>query len=219
MNNRINGKLPCVPVLHFYILILFYIKRRSCANLYVRVSNLSQPFKCSRRYCNNKPCQKLRHWIIAHSTHHHKILHATKILNTSTLFVPSSHLRKKIFSKTKLSHSILLHPRMLHTSSFTSKYDSKITSIKWYYFPLGQIRNNIIKPQLIVGSSSICLNQKQVDSKINPVGSFFSWYNQKQVDSTKNLSREISLFILCSHIEPLTHCSYISLHVTTWVAC
>ena len=79
------------------------------------------------------------------------------------------HLRKKISSNTKLSHYPLLHPRMIHTSSYTSKHNSKIYSMESDNFILVKIRNKSIK-------------------KIR-VRSFHSWSNRKQFDSNKKPSR------------------------------
>ena len=53
-NNLIIGKLLSVPIIHFNILVWFYIIRRVQTNLSVKVSNSGHPVKCARKYCRNK---------------------------------------------------------------------------------------------------------------------------------------------------------------------
>ena len=79
------------------------------------------------------------------------------LLHRKTLFMPACHPRKKISFEKKLSNFPLLHSCTLHTLSSASKYNSKIYSIDLDHFPLGQIRNKSIQPQLWVGS--FCLGQ------------------------------------------------------------
>ena len=150
-NNRINGKCPRVPIIQFYILAWFHTQRHFCAILSDRVSNSGQHAKCNINYYMNKPCKKLHLCIPSRSTYHYTLLRNPMIIHTKTLFAPTCHLRKKISSETKLSHYTLLHPQTLHTSSYTSKEDSKIDSIELDNFHLGRIRNTSIKPRLQVG--------------------------------------------------------------------
>ena len=120
------------------------------------------------------------------------------IQHTKTFFVPACHLRHIISYHTNLSNYTLLHPCMLHTSSYTSKYDniyaphwfcSKIYSIKSDNFPLGQIINKFIQQTtsswiifLLVGSETSQFKHK------SKLGCFTSWSYQKQVDSKKHSS-------------------------------
>ena len=150
-NNRINGKHPLISIIQIYIIVRFHIQRCFRVSLSVGVSDSGRPATCARKYRTIGTCHKLQCWIPACSSRHYILLHTPMIMHTKTIFVPTCHLIKKILSETKLSHSPLLHPHILHTSSPTSKYDSKIDSIRSDNFPLGRIRNKSIQPQLRVG--------------------------------------------------------------------
>ena len=123
--NKINWKRRPILIIHFYKLVWFHKKRCFRASLSIRLSDSGQPIKCARKYCTNKPCHKLHHYIPAHSTCHYTLLHNLTIIHAKRFLVPACHLHKKISSDTKLSHFPLLHPQTIHTSSYTSKYDSK----------------------------------------------------------------------------------------------
>ena len=65
------------------------------------------------------------------------------VIHTKTFFAPACRLRQKILCKTKLSHSTLLHPRALHTSSYTSKYNN-ISAPHWFYSNTNLSRINFL---------------------------------------------------------------------------
>ena len=99
----------------------------------------------ARKYCTKIHGHKLNLCMPSGSTLNYTLIHTPTILNTKTFFVPACHPRKKISSKTKLSHSSLIHPRLLHTAWSTSKCDSKIDSIKSDHFPFGLNINKLIQ--------------------------------------------------------------------------
>ena len=82
-----NGKLPRVPIIHFYILIWFHIRRKICSGLSLRVFYPGHPVKCTRKYCTNKPFHTLHHYIPEHSTRHRTLLHTPNILHTKTFLL------------------------------------------------------------------------------------------------------------------------------------
>ena len=112
---RINVKPPRFPIIHFYIIIQFHIKRHFSARLSVRVSNSVQTIKCAIKYFIIITYHRLHHYITERSTQDHTIIHITKILHMKSFFMPACHLRRKISYETKLSHYTLLHPYTLHT--------------------------------------------------------------------------------------------------------
>ena len=123
-------------------------------------------------------------------------------------FASACHLRKKILSETKLSHSSLLYLRTLQTSLSNNKYNSNIDSVQLYNFPIGWISNNLIQLHIQVRSFYYCSNQKQADST---------------TDSSRNLHLFPLLWLgsglglglmLCSN-RSLARSSYISLHANT----
>ena len=95
MNHIINRKLPCVPIIQFYILLWFHIWRRFCASLSVRVSDSGQPVKCAIKYHTNNPCHILHRFIPEHSTHHFKLLYTPTTIH-SKIFLrhPVTYTRK-----------------------------------------------------------------------------------------------------------------------------
>ena len=74
----------------------------------------------------NNPSHKIYRCMTVLSTRYYMILHAPTILHRKTFFAPFCHLRKKILSGTKLSHSSMIHPHSPQTSLSTSNYDSNI---------------------------------------------------------------------------------------------
>ena len=85
--NRINGKLPCAPIIHFYIIVWFHIRRHFLAILSIRVSDSGYPVNCTRKHSTNNPCHKLHHFMPARSTRHYTLLHSPMILHMKTLFL------------------------------------------------------------------------------------------------------------------------------------
>ena len=132
----INCKRPHIIIVHFYRVVQLHIRGKFCASLSVRASDSGQPITHSRQYFMNSTGQKLYHCIIAVSIRYYTVLNNPTILHTKTFFMPECHPRKRILSETKLSHSSLLHPHVLHTSSSTSKYNSIIYSIYSNNLPL-----------------------------------------------------------------------------------
>ena len=108
--------------MHFYRLIRFHIQRRFRTNPYIRVSDSGQPVTYARKLCTNRPIHKICCRMPVGSTRHYILLRNTIILYTKTFLAPACHMCKKISSETKLSHSSMLHPRALHTLSFTYIY-------------------------------------------------------------------------------------------------
>ena len=181
--------------MHFYKLVQFHILIFFRAITYIRVSDSGHPIRYSRQYCTNKPGHKLYHCIPAHSTQHHRILHYPTILHMKTFFVPFYHPRKKISSKSKLSHSSLINPRALYTIQSNSEYYSKIDSIKSERFPLGQNINKLIQP-------------KQVDSNKN-LSRIFSLFLFSRLWLGLGLGLRLRLW----SNNPLARSRYVSLHV------
>ena len=154
MYNWINEKLPCVTIIHFYILVQFNIRRHFCASLSVRVSNSVQLVKFSIKYFKNNLFDNLHNYIPSRFTLHHTLLHTHMIQHMVILFAPTCNLIQKTSYDTNLSQFTPLHPRTLHTSSYSSTYDnissldwfdSKIDSIHLDLFPLSRIRNKLIQ--------------------------------------------------------------------------
>ena len=156
-HNWINCKRPRVLIIKLYILLRFNILRRFCARLSARVFNSGHPVTYASKYFTNKPCHKLNRCISTGSTWHYTLLDTPKILHTN-FFSPECHLRKKISSETKLSHSSLLRPRTLHTPFSTYKYDSKIYPIESDHFPLSQNINKPIQPKQVDSNTNLSLN-------------------------------------------------------------
>ena len=120
-NNKINWKHPRFPIMHCYKLVRLHIQRNFRARLCIRVSNWVQPVKYARKYLTNNPCHKLYHYIPELPTRYYTLLHNPTVVHTKKLFPPACHPRKRISSKKKLSHPSILHPCMLHMSSYTTK--------------------------------------------------------------------------------------------------
>ena len=129
----------------------------------------------------------------AGSTQHYILLHNPTILHTQTFFAPVCHSLKKISSEKKLSHSSLLQPRALHTSSSTS-----IDSINSDNFILSLNTKKYIQT-------------KQVDSNTNSsrniplFPSLWIWLG-------------LGLDLGLGSNKPLARSRYISLHATMLVA-
>ena len=119
--NLIGEKIPCVPIIHFYILIRFNIRRHFCASLYVRILDSIQPVKYTRKHHTNNPYHKLHHYITTLSILHNQLTQTPTIIHTKKFSVLDCHLHHKILYETKLSYSTLLYPHTLHTSSYTYK--------------------------------------------------------------------------------------------------
>ena len=100
--NIINWKRLCVPVIHFYKLLRFRIRRHFSASLPVRVFDSGQPVNCASKYHTKNICQKLHLCIPARPTRHYTLLDTPNILHTKTLLAPACHPHKKILSKAKL---------------------------------------------------------------------------------------------------------------------
>ena len=190
MYNRINYKFPRVIIMHFYRLIWFHIWRRFLVSLSIRVSDSDQPVTYARQFFTNNPGHKIYSFVSAGSTRHCILIHNPMVIHMKKNFTTARHLHKKISSKKKLSHSLLLHPQVLHTPSSTS-----IDSIKLDHFHLGGNINKSIQP-------------KQVDSNTNS-----SW--NISVFPYLGLGLWLGL-VLCSN-HPLSHSRYISLQSTTKV--
>ena len=107
----------------------------------------------TRQYFTDKPVHKLYRWIPEGSLWHHTLIHTRIIIHMETFFTSACDPRKKILSETNLSHSSLLHPRALHTSSSTS-----IDSIKWDHFPIGQNINKSIQPKQVDSNTNLSQN-------------------------------------------------------------
>ena len=131
--------------MRFKIFVWFHIRRRVNSSLSIRVSDSGHPLNCDIKCCTNKPYHKLHHFKPARSIRHYTLLHTPKIIHMKTLFAPACRVHKKILSKTKVSHSPLLHTFMLHTSSSTYTYNSKISSMKLDVFLLVKSETNWFK--------------------------------------------------------------------------
>ena len=79
--NQINRKCLRVPLIYFYILVIFQTRRHFRAKLSVRVSDSVQRVNCAREYRMNKLCSKLHRFIPSSITHHYTLLHNPETLN------------------------------------------------------------------------------------------------------------------------------------------
>ena len=102
------GKYHAFPLYTFTNLYSFTY-RYFFNRLSIKVSYSVQHVKCARKYCINKPCHKLHHYISACSTCHHTLLHNPTILNTKTFFAIACQMNHKILYKTNMSHSTLVN--------------------------------------------------------------------------------------------------------------
>ena len=82
--NRIDEKCSDIPIVHFYILVLFKIRRHFCASPSVRVSDSGQTVNCDRNFCTTRTCRHLHNYTPAHFTCHHAFLNTLRIQHTKT---------------------------------------------------------------------------------------------------------------------------------------
>ena len=131
---RINCNFPRVIIFHLYILVRFHTQRLFRTSLSVRVSDPGHPVVYSRQFFTNKPGHKIYLCMLVRSKQHNTLLHNPTILHTKTCFVLDSHIHQKISSKTKLSHSSLIHQSSPHTSLSASKKIQTKIQVKTFLF-------------------------------------------------------------------------------------
>ena len=123
-HNQINWKILRVFIMHFYRLVRFHTRILFWDSLSVRVSDSGHPVTHASKFCTNKPSHKIYRCMLAWSTQHYTLPRNPTILHRKKFFASAYHPLKTVLSETKLSQSLLIHPRSPHTPSSISKYNS-----------------------------------------------------------------------------------------------
>ena len=157
--NWMNEKRPRIPIVNFYILLQFNVRRHFCAILSIRVSDSVQPVNCARKYRTKITYHNLHSYTPSCFTHNHTLLYIHTIQHTMTFFVQACHLHPQncvgykyfIIYKTTPTHAshVILHFNLQH--HFRTRFS-------WS------------------------------KNGFHQIGSFFSWSNQKQANSKLNSS-------------------------------
>ena len=90
--NQINEKIMCVPIIDFYILLQFNIRRHFIISLSVMVYDSCQTIKPTIKYCTKIIYQNLHNNTPECCARHHKILNKSYDSTYKVIFVLACHL-------------------------------------------------------------------------------------------------------------------------------